>query len=82
MFLTKVSIGVHLVYATVVETPSYLTLAEKLFSESERGEIVATVADDRPAAPIMTGTGVFGRFAWRAKEWERVWCARCLHMAQ
>jgi len=44
---------------TVVETPSYLTLAEKLFSESERGEIVATVADDPACGAIMTGTGGF-----------------------
>ena len=44
---------------TVVETPSYLTVAEKLFSESERGEIVETVAADPICGAVMTGTGGF-----------------------
>ena len=32
---------------TVVETPTYLAIANKLFSEEERADIVALVAADR-----------------------------------
>ncbi|MGD0414364.1 MAG: hypothetical protein ABSA80_03325 [Terriglobales bacterium] len=52
---------------TVVETPSYITLAGKLFSESEREDIVAMVAKDPQCGDVMAGTGGFGRFACRAK---------------
>jgi hypothetical protein len=38
---------------TVVETPSYLALARKLFSESEMSEIVAMVAGDPKWGDLM-----------------------------
>jgi hypothetical protein len=44
---------------TVVETPSYIALAGKLFSESEREGIVAMVAKDPQCGDVMAGTGGF-----------------------
>jgi hypothetical protein len=44
---------------TVVETPSYLALARKLFSESEMSEIVAMVAADPKCGDLMRETGGF-----------------------
>ncbi len=42
---------------TVVETPTYLSAAEKLFSEEERADIVLTVAADPEYGEVMKGTG-------------------------
>lgn len=44
---------------TIVETPSYLALASKLFSEAERDEIVAKVAEDPQCGVVLSGTGGF-----------------------
>jgi len=44
---------------TIVETPSYIALAGKLFSEREREEIVAMVAEDPQCGDVMAGTGGF-----------------------
>jgi hypothetical protein len=44
---------------TVVETPSYIALASKLFSEREREDIVAMVAEDPQCGDVMSGTGGF-----------------------
>ena len=44
---------------TVVETPSYLRVAEALFSEAEREQIVAMVAADPECGELMQGTGGF-----------------------
>jgi hypothetical protein len=44
---------------TVVETPSYLAIAQKLFSEAEREDIVTTVAADPTCGAVMAGTGGF-----------------------
>jgi hypothetical protein len=44
---------------TVVETPSYLALARKLFSESEMSEIVAMLAADPKCGDLMRETGGF-----------------------
>lgn len=44
---------------TVVETPSYIALADKLFSEREREDIVAMVAGDPQCGDVMSGTGGF-----------------------
>lgn len=44
---------------TVVETPSYLKAAEKIFSESEREDIVAMVAADPECGDVIQGTGGF-----------------------
>ncbi|MGA2965057.1 MAG: type II toxin-antitoxin system RelE/ParE family toxin [Terriglobales bacterium] len=44
---------------TVVETPAYIALAGKLFSERERENIVAMVAEDPQCGDVMAGTGGF-----------------------
>lgn len=44
---------------TVVETPTYLTTANKLFSEEERADIVALVAADPECGDVIRGTGGF-----------------------
>ena len=44
---------------TVVETPSYLKAAEKIFSESEREDIVAMIAADPECGDLIQGTGGF-----------------------
>jgi hypothetical protein len=56
--------GVHwstffLYVQTVVETPSYLAVASKLFSEAEREDIVTTVAANPECGAVMAGTGGF-----------------------
>ena len=47
---------------TVVETPAYLALARKLFSEAEREEVVRFVAADPGCGEVMAGTGGFRKF--------------------
>ena len=44
---------------TIVEMPSYVALAGKLFSEGEREDIVAMVAKDPQCGEVMSGTGGF-----------------------
>ncbi len=44
---------------TVVETPTYLAIAGKLFSEDERADIVALVAADPECGDLIRGTGGF-----------------------
>ena len=44
---------------TVVETPTYLAMANKLFSEEERADIVALVAADPECGELIRGTGGF-----------------------
>ena len=44
---------------TVVETPTYLAIANKLFSEEERADIVALVAADPKCGDVIRGTGGF-----------------------
>jgi len=44
---------------TVVETPTYLAVARKLFDEEEREEIVTTVAFNPECGEVMAGTGGF-----------------------
>jgi len=44
---------------TVVETPTYLAIANKLFSEEERADIVALVAADPECGDLIRGTGGF-----------------------
>ena len=44
---------------TVVETPTYLAIANKLFSEDERADIVALVAADPECGDMIRGTGGF-----------------------
>jgi hypothetical protein len=44
---------------TVVETPTYLAVANKLFSDEERADIVALVAADPECGDVIRGTGGF-----------------------
>src|SRR5215471_13672803 len=44
---------------TVVETPTYLAIANKLFSEEERADIVALLAADPECGDVIRGTGGF-----------------------
>jgi hypothetical protein len=44
---------------TVVETPTYLAIANKLFSEEERADIVALLAADPECGDVVRGTGGF-----------------------
>ncbi len=44
---------------TVVELPGYLKVAQAIFSEAEREQIVSTVAADPECGKIMQGTGGF-----------------------
>jgi hypothetical protein len=44
---------------TVVETPAYLAIANKLLSEEERADIVALVAADPECGDLIRGTGGF-----------------------
>ena len=47
------------VVQTVVETPTYLAIANKLLSEKERADIVALVAADPECGDLIRGTGGF-----------------------
>jgi hypothetical protein len=44
---------------TVVETPSYLVAAYKLFGEIDRADIVSLVAADPECGDVIVGTGGF-----------------------
>ena len=44
---------------TIVETPSYLAIAQKLFSEAEREEVVLMLAAEPKCGDVMAGTGGF-----------------------
>ena len=44
---------------TVVETPTYLAIANKLLSEEERADIVTLVAADPECGGLIRGTGGF-----------------------
>jgi hypothetical protein len=54
-----VSIGVQKKLHTIVETPSYLKVAEKLFTIEEREAIVAMLAADPARGALVEGTGGF-----------------------
>ena len=54
---------------TVVETPTYLKAAVKLFSAEEREEIVAMVASDPECGEVIQGPAAFGRFVLVAAAW-------------
>jgi hypothetical protein len=47
------------VVQTVVETPTYLAIANKLFSEEERADIVAMLAADPECGDLIRATGGF-----------------------
>ena len=56
---------------TVVETPTYITVANKLFSEEERADIVALVAADPECGDLIRERAGFERSELHAKEWEK-----------
>jgi|SRR5579862_1173932 len=47
---------------TVVETPTFIAVAEKLFSAEGIAEIIETVAADPYCGDVMPGTGGFRKF--------------------
>jgi len=47
------------VVQTVVETPAYLAIVNKLFSDEERADIVAVVVADPECGDLIRGTGGF-----------------------
>src|SRR5579864_418348 len=58
---------------TVVETPTYLAIAKKLFSEEERADIVALVCGGPGMWRRDPRNGwIFERSGLHAKEWGRV----------
>ena len=57
---------------TVVETPTYLAIANKLFSEEERADIVALVAADRSVEIESVERADFERSGLPAKGWGKV----------
>src|SRR5258707_14578267 len=66
---------------TVVETPTYLALARKLFSESEMSEIVAMVAADPKCGDLMRETGGFRKVRVRVgNRGQERWSACCVHL--
>ena len=68
---------------TVVETPTYLAIANKLFSEKERADIVALVAADPECGDLIRGTGGFRKVRvariGNGKKWRG---AGCVYLAQ
>jgi len=50
---------------TVVETPSYLAIAEKLFTEKEREDIIELLAKHPESGDVMQGTGGFRKMRVR-----------------
>ena len=47
---------------TVVETPTFLNAAERIFDEAEMRKIIDTVAADPECGDVMAGTGGFRKF--------------------
>ena len=68
---------------TVVETPTYLAIANKLFSEEERADIVALVAADPECGDLIRGTGGFRKVRVARKGMGKSgWGPGCVYLAQ
>jgi len=68
---------------TVVETPSYLATAGKLFSEKKRADIVAMIAADPECGDVMPGTGGFRKVRGAREDMGKSGGARVVvHLAQ
>ena len=68
---------------TVVETPTYLAIANKLFSEEERADIVALVAADPECGDLIRGTGGFRKVRVARKGMgKKRWGPGCVYLAQ
>lgn len=63
---------------TVVETPTYLAIANKLFGDEERADIVALVAADPECGDLIRGTGGFRKVRIARKGGEKRWRAGCV----
>ena len=70
------------VVQTVVETPTYLALANKLFSEEERAAIVALVAADPQCGDVIRGTGGFRKVRVARRNGEKRRGSGCVYLAQ
>lgn len=57
---------------TVVETPTYLAIANKLFNEEERADVVALLAADPECGDVIRGTGGFRKVRVARKGMGRV----------
>jgi hypothetical protein len=68
---------------TVVETPTYLAIANKLFSEEERADVVALVAADPECGDVIRGTGGFRKVRVRTqRDGEKRRRPGCVYLAQ
>jgi hypothetical protein len=68
---------------TVVETPTYLAIADKLFSAQERVDIVALVVADPECGDLIRGTGGFRKVRVARKGMgEKRRGAGCVYLAQ
>jgi hypothetical protein len=67
---------------TVVETPTYLAFANKLFNEQERADIVALVAADPECGDVIRGMGGFRKVRIARKGMGKSGGARCVYLAQ
>jgi len=70
------------VVQTVVETPTYLANANKLFSEEERADIVALVAADPECGDLIRGTGGFQKVRVARKGMGKSGGSGCVFLAQ
>ena len=71
------------VVQTVVETPTYLAIANKLFSEEERADIVALVAADPEMWRRDPWNGRISKGPGRTpRNGEKRWGPGCVHLAQ
>jgi hypothetical protein len=68
---------------TVVETPTYLAIANKLFSEEERADIVALVAADPECGRPDPWNGWISKGSGRTqRNGEKRWGPSCVYLAQ
>jgi len=68
---------------TVVETPTYLAIANKLFSGKERADIVALVAADPECGDLIRGTGGISKGSGRTQRNGEEWRGTgCVYLAQ
>ena len=65
---------------TVVETPTYLAIANKLFCDEERRDIVALVAADPECGDVIRGTGRFRKMRVARKEMGKSGGARVVYI--
>ncbi len=52
---------------TVVETPEYVSAARRIFTESERAELISFLAANPSAGDLMQGAGGARKLRWGAR---------------